>query len=389
MVFVVNSQAVVEGVGQTAFSKDSGKSADALIADAVLLACRDAGLDPADIDGILPCVHTTAPEPVASWFGMKDVRFTAENHTGGAAPVASLGQAKRAVETGGAKHVLIVTGYTGSSGPRVKDRPSDLPSQHFRRQLENPYGWTVPGQRYAMICRRYMHEYGLTKKQLGAIAVTMRQHAQLNPGAQMRGKDLTLDQYLSSRMIWDPFQLYDCSLETDGAAAVLVTLPEHSIAERHHDAEILAVEEGRPDTPDDLVNRPDFLRIGLDKAAPKVWEAVGMAPADIDAAMIYDCFTFELLHQLESAGFVPHGEGGRFVADGHIRLGGTLPVNTHGGHLSGGHMLGLNHVVETVLQLRGECGGRQIEGAEHIAVTGWGDLGDGSIAVLKRKKVNK
>lgn len=385
----VTPVAIVEGVGQTAFCKNSGRSAEALIAEAILLACKDAQLDPRDIDGILPCVHTTAPEPVASWFGMKDVRFTAENHTGGAAPVASLGLAKQAVESGAAKHVLIVVGYTGSSGPRVKDRPSDLPSQHFRRHLENPYGWTVPGQRYAMICRRYMHEYGLKKEQLGAIAVSARKHAQLNPRAQMHGRELTLEQYMTSRMVWDPFQLYDCSLETDGAAAVLVTLSDYAQTDRANDAFILGVEEGRPDTPDDLVNRPDYLAIGLDKAAPKVWAKVGLGPSDMDAAMIYDCFTFELLHQLESGGFVAHGEAGKFVGEGNITLGGSLPVNTHGGHLSGGHMLGLNHVVEGVLQLRGECGARQVVGAHHIAVTGWGDLGDGSIAVLKSEKVRK
>lgn len=385
----MTSHAVVEGVGQTAFTKNSGRSADSLIAEAVLLACKDAGIKPSEIDGIIPCVSTTAPEPLASGFGIENLRFSAEIHTGGAAPVASLRLAQQAVQSGAARHVLIVVGYVGSSGPRVKDRPSDLPSQHFRRQLENPYGWNVPGQRYAMICRRYMHERGLRKEELGAIAVSARRHAQRNPQAQMYGRELTMEQYLASRMIWDPYQLFDCSLETDGAAAVLVTLSDLVRTDRPHDAVILAVAEGRPETPDELTNRSDYLAIGLDKAAPEVWEATSLSPSEMDAAMIYDCFTFELLHQLESAGFTGHGEAGKFIVEGGIDLGGALPVNTHGGHLSGGHMLGLNHVVEAVLQVRGECGDRQVANARHVAVTGWGDLGDGSIAVMKRERVDK
>lgn len=379
--------AIVEGVGQTAYTRNSGRSAEALIAEAIIAAARDAAIHPSEIDGIVPCVSTTAPEPIASWFGIRNLAFTAEIHTGGSAPVASLRLAKQMVESGAARHVLIVVGYTGSSGPRVKDRPSDLPSQHFRRQLENPYGWTVPGQRYAMICRRYMHERGLRKETLGALAISARRHALRNPGAQMFGRaEITMDEYLASRMIWDPYQLFDCSLETDGAAAVLVSTPEHAVASRPWDASILHVAENRAETPDELTNRRDYLAIGLDKAAADTWEATGLGPGDMNAAMIYDCFTFELLHQLESAGFVAAGRAEGFIHSGGQDLGGALPINTHGGHLSGGHMLGLNHVIEGVLQVREQCGQRQVDDARRVAVTGWGDLGDGSIAVLQRAK---
>ncbi|MGV9867032.1 thiolase C-terminal domain-containing protein [Rhodococcus koreensis] len=385
----MSAQAIVEGVGQTAYTRLSGRTAESLTLEAIRLACKDAGIEPSEIDGIVPCVYSMPPEALASNLGIKNLRFTAEIHTGGAAPVASLRLAQLAVQSGAARHVLLVVGYTGSSGARVKDRPSDLPSQHLRRQLENPYGWAVPSQRYAMICRRYIHQYGLRKEELGAIAVSARKHANLNPQAQMHGRPLTMEQYLASRMITDPYQLFDCSLETDGAAAVLVTIPEHARTARPHDATIVAVAEGRPETPDDLTNRSDYLAIGLDHAAAQLWETTGLGPTDMDAAMIYDCFTFELLHQLESAGFAAHGEGGKFVSEGGIDLGGSLPVNTHGGHLSGGHMLGLNHVIEAALQIRGECGARQVENARHVAITGWGDLGDGSIAVMKRERLGK
>jgi acetyl-CoA acetyltransferase len=381
------TSAIVTGVGQTAYTRNSGRSADSLIAEAIIAAARDAGIHPSSIDGILPCVSTVAPEPIASWFGIRNLRFSAEIHTGGAAPVASLRLAKQAVETGAARHVLVVVGYTGSSGPRVKDRPSDLPSQQFREQLENPYGWTVPGQRYAMICRRYMHERGLRKETLGELAISARRHARRNPHAQMFGRnELTIDEYLGSRMIWDPYQLFDCSLETDGAAAVVVSASDHAVASRPWDASILHVAENRAEMPDELINRPDYLAIGLDKAAVDTWNATGLGPQDMDAAMIYDCFTFELLHQLESAGFVSEGGAEEFILAGSLDLGGVLPVNTHGGHLSGGHMLGLNHVIEAVLQVRGQCEARQVDDAQRVAVTGWGDLGDGSIAVLQRGK---
>lgn len=122
--------------------------------------------------------------------------------------------------------------------------------------------------------------------------------------------------------------------------------------------------------------------IGLNDAAPLVYERSGVSPSDIDAAMIYDCFTFEVIHQLEAAGFCPPGEGGPFAASGAIDIGGDLPVNTRGGLLSEGHLGGLNHVIEAVRQLRDEAGGRQVPGARMIAVSGWGDWGDGAYAIL-------
>lgn len=381
---MTSSAAVITGIGQTEYSRDSGRSETRLAVEAALVAAQDAGVQVRDIDGVVTFLHAVRAEELMSSLGLRGLRYSAEVAMGGASSVAALRHAKLAVESGSAEHVLIVRARNGCSGGRIHQRPSQLPSQHYRTQLEHPYGWNTAAQRYAMICRRYMHHYDLTREQLGAVAVAARAHAQLNPQAMMHGRELTMEQYLAGRMIADPYHLFDCCLETDGACAVLVSAREAK--DGPPAIRILGAAEGRPDTPDDLTNRPDLLAIGLAPAAAEVWRSTGLGPEDMDAAMIYDCFTFEVIHQLEAAGFAKEGEGGRFAASGAIRLGGALPVNTHGGLLSEGHLSGLNHVVEAVRQLRGDLGARQVEGARHVAVTGWGDLGDGSFAVLGNEK---
>lgn len=375
------SSVVISGIGQTEYSKQSGRSEVRLGMEAILNACADAQLDPREIDGIVSYKHNIGAEDVFANLGLNALRWSATLQMGGASAVGSLRLAADAIRLGEARHVVVVRARNGFSGARVHDRPSQLPSQQFRTSLETPYGWNSSSQRYAMIARRYMHEHDLSREQLGAVAVTMRAHAQLNPNAQMYGRELTLEQYLAGRMISDPYTLYDCSLETDGGCAVIISANDRSYG-RDTEAGILAVGEGHPESPDDLSNRSDLLRIGLDEAAPIAWNEAGLGPEDMDAAMIYDCFTFELLHQLEAAGFTAAGTSGAFVAAGNISLGGRLPVNTSGGLLSEGHLSGLSHVIEAVRQLRGECGSRQIEGVRHIAVTGWGDLGDGTLAVM-------
>lgn len=373
--------ACVTGIGNTEYSKKIDRPAEVLAIEATLAAAKDAGIDAGQIDGIINYPGHVTDDIIQAELSLNP-RFRTTIDIGGCSAVSALRVAGWAVLSGAANHVLIFRGLRGSSGVRKADRPSFLPGQPFRRHLEYTYGMNTPAQRYAVLCQRYKHEFGLDRRTLGEIAVAARVHANLNPGAQMYGRELTMEQYLTGRLVADPYTLFDCCLETDGASAVIV-----SARNGPRDIRILSIAEAQGVSPDDTSNRDPLLDIGLTQAANRVWNDLGMGPDDMDAAMIYDCFTFEVLHQIEEAGFAKHGEAAALIADGGIRLGGKLPINTHGGMLSEAHQAGLNHVIEAVRQLRGECGARQIENARLIAVTGWGQLGDGSFGVLGTQNV--
>ena len=379
----MRSRAAIVGVGQTEFSSNSRQSAARLATRATLLALADAGLSSDEIDGIVTFPHGPRADDIISDLGLPDVRFSASLQMGGASSVAALHVALVAIAAGEADVVLAFVARNGRSEAPVHDRAVRVTAgSQYRLGLEIPLGMNVPAQWYALLCRRHMHEFGTSRAALGSVAVAMRKHAQLNPQAQMYGRPLTMAQYHESPFIADPYKLLDCCLETDGASAVLITSAERARSGPWPPAIIAGVAQGRPDSPDDISGRHDLLATGLRKAAPRAFRMAGVTPKDVDAAMIYDCFTFEVIHQLEEAGFCPLGEGGPFVEEGNIELGSTLPVNPHGGLMSEGHMAGMNHIVEAVRQLRGVCGARQVQGAGVIAVTGWGDLGDGALAIL-------
>ncbi len=387
---MLKDKACIVGIGETGYCRKpgSGLSEEALQLRAAVAALDDAGLKGRDIDGILAFPNVGKCEAFAASLGSANLRFAAIIHMGGAAPVASLRLAAMAVATGAASHVLIPAGWNGYSGARVRqtvttDRNS-IPGGAIAWDYYLPQGLTVPPQWYALMARRHMHEYGTTHEQLGAVAVAMRRHAQLNPGAVMHGKPLTLADYLASPMLADPYRVNDCCLETDGAAACIVTTPERARDLGKTPVYIMGAAAGQPYPADEITNRRDFHATGLTIAAPEAFRMAGVTPEDADFAQIYDCFTFEVIQQLEEAGFCRRGEGGPFVEGGAIELGGRLPVNTHGGLLSEAHSLGIGHIVEAVKQLRGSAGARQVPGAEIGVVTGWGDFGDGSIAILRR-----
>jgi acetyl-CoA acetyltransferase len=345
-------------------------------------ALANAGVDASEVDAVVPVGGSIFTDDLIEDLRLRDAVFDASPAPGGNSGVCALGIAETIVRAGRGRVVLIVFSRNGSSASPIGARVASLPGQAFRTYIERPQGWVLPVQWYAMIARRHMIEFGTSKRALAAVALTAGAYAQKNPGAQMHGKPLTEEDYDSAAMISDPYQRWDCCLETDGAVALVVSAAD--VRAERGDIAVLAVESSRPTDPEDLTNRRDWFEIGLSKAAPAAYARAGLGPEDVDTAMIYDCFTFEVLHQLEEAGFCGRGASGDFVLSGAIAPGGGLPVNTHGGLLAEGHLGGVSHLVEGVRQLRGEAGDRQVPGARVCAVTGWGDWGDGSLALLGR-----
>jgi acetyl-CoA acetyltransferase len=245
-----------------------------------------------------------------------------------------------------------------------------------------PLGAIAPAQLYAPMARRHMEMFGTTSRQLAEIAVTTRYHASLQTNATMRSP-ITIEDHQASRMISDPLRLLDCSLESDGGAAIVISAPDRAKDMAKRPIMVMGVAEGHPDSPSAITQRPDLTTLGLAKAAPKAFGMAEITHSDIHVAEIYDCFTYIVMCQLEDLGFCKKGEGGSFIENGALGLNGRLPVNTHGGLLSQAHMAGMNHIVELTRQLRGEAQA-QVPNAEIGLVTGYGDMGDGAVAIMRR-----
>ena len=387
--------ACIVGVGETSYAKWGGitdKSEYELALDAVLGAVADAGLEMDDVDGLASFAEDRNDATfVAADLGLPELRYAAMSWLpGGGGACAAVAGAVAAVDSGTAEVVVVYRSLCQGQFRRFGRGPGNAPRaagakvpavRRARSLLDAhvaftmPFGVFGPPVAYAMVVRRHMHLFGTTAEHMGHVAVTTRAHAARNPRAVMGGRPMTMDDYFASRWVAEPFRLFDCCLENDGACAVVVTSAARAADTAKAPVAVLGAAQGTPrgfghgqysnvGMPDD-----DYASAGARGVAARLWRSAGVGPGDIDVAQIYDHFTGLVLLSLEDFGFCGRGEGGPYAASGALAWpDGALPTNTHGGSLSEAYIHGLNHIVEGVRQLRGEstC---QVAGAETCLVT--------------------
>lgn len=348
--------AATHGMGES-----PGLSSMDLAVGASLKALEQIGLTPQDVDGLFVAL----PDDFFSGLGLAEYlgvspRITENNRTGGSAFMTHAHWAALALAAGQCDVALI------AYGSNQRTATGGLVSSMPRSPYESPYRLPRPVGAYALAAARYMHECGLRREQLGAVALAARQWARLNPDAFMRDP-LSLDDYLGARMVADPLGVRDCCLVTDGAAAVVMVRAERAKDLVKTPAYLLgaaAATEHR-----DISSMPDLTCTAARLSGPRAFAQAGVRPQDVDVVQLYDAFTINTLLFLEDLGFCGRGEAGAFVEAGHIAPGGCLPVNTNGGGLSCVHpgMYGLFAIVEAVEQLMGRAGARQVADV-HLAV---------------------
>ncbi len=381
----LRDRAAIVGVGWTEYSKNSGVSTLTLALRAIVAALDDAGLGPGDADGVA-CHRvgdSAAAFAVAQSLGIRDLRYHLDQFGGGSNSAGVVGMAAMAVASGTAECVVCWRAINARSEHRMGGT-GRAPLVEGEFQYQAPYGFATPPQQFAMYTRAYLDAYGVRPEALGQVAIAQRAWAGQNERAMMRAP-LTLDDYLASRWIVEPLRLLDCCLETDAAVALVVTSADRAAHLRQVPVLVSGAAFGGGHT---LYSngRQDLTTTAAADMAPRLFASAGVTPSDIDVLELYDAFTPLVLLQLEDYGFCSKGEAAELVASGCTGPGGSLPVNTHGGHLSEGYVHGLNHVAEAVSQLRGDAGPRQVRGAELALATGQPGYvaGTSSALVLRR-----
>jgi acetyl-CoA acetyltransferase len=367
---------VTDAVSPTGELDTSGRALEARM---VREALDDAGLTLSDIDGVC---HTGGSVQFAEFLGIRP-RFTDSTTTGGSVFEVYVEHAASAIAAGVAECILVVFAQTprasrtaaarrGEAGGGRPQRPGNpFGGPDPRAEWETPYGLQGPVGSYALAASRHMHEFGTTPEQLATIAVRTREWASLNPRAKSR-EPLTIDDVLASDLIASPLHKLDCCLVTDGAGAFIVTSAARARDLAKPPVYVLGAATAH--THMMISQMPDLTTTPGAMTGPKAFAMAGIGPGDVDVLMGYDSFTITQLLHFEDLGFCAKGEGGPFVESTNIGPGGALPTNTNGGGLSYTHpgMYGMFLVVEAVRQLRGECGARQVPGAEVAVAHGSG-----------------
>jgi len=370
----LRNRAAIVGVGQTEFSKASGRSELQLACEASKAALDDAGLSPRDVDGFVTFTMDSSEEAeLARTLGVPMLTMFARIPYGGGAACAVVMQAAMAVATGAAEVVLCYRAFNERSGMRFGGAgmasAAMLPPW---LDWYGPYGLLSPAAWVALQARRYMHEYGVTNADFGRISVVDRKHAATNPNAWFYQRPITLEEHQQSKWIVEPvLRLLDCCQESDGGVALVVTTLERARDLRQAPAIIAAAAQGAAADGelmtsyyrDDITGLPE-----MGVVAKKLWADSGLTPADIQTAFLYDHFTPFVLVQLEELGFCKRGEAKDFATIENLSLGGRLPINTNGGLLGEAYIHGMNGVTEAVRQIRGTAC-NQVSNVEHVLVT--------------------
>ena len=385
----LDGEVAIVGVGEGDHSKASGRTHQEIAAQAIARALDDAGLEPADVDGLLYSGGMGAEfgeKEFHAHFGTSH-RILAAPRGGGMVWAATApAVAAEWLRRGEARHIVNVfaVSWATQRGEMIGGPGHFHAHERMKRHLEVPYGWFPQPVYFATIARRHMHQYGTRPEQLGAIAVACRRHANLHPGAVMREKTLTLEEYLARPMLFDPLRMEDCCLISDGGGAYVMSSFERARDLRPPLVVVEGVGDGRSHADVYRAEQGDFTATPQVFSAPAAFAMAGIRLRDVDVLALYDPFTIVALMQIEDMGFCAKGEGGAFVEGTALHFdGGKLPYNTHGGLLSHAYVLGISHVVELVRQLRGEAAA-QVPGAE-IAVYGGYTGAMASTLVLRRE----
>ena len=370
-------KAAIVGIGQTEFSKDSGRTELRMAVEATHAALAEAGLEPKDVDGITTfSMDHNEETDVAGNVGTSPLRFFSRVEYGGGAACAVVQQAALAVTSGLADVVVAYRSLNGRSWQRlggggVTGWGTSPRADVVRYSWYVPFGLATPAGWVAIRARRYMHSSGATSEDFGRVTVADRKHGANNPHAFFYNKPITLEEHQASRWIVEPLRLLDCCQESDGAVAVVVTSVERARDLKQKPAVIAAASQGAAPGQatvtnyyhDDITTMPEVQLMG-----DELWKQSGVGPEDIKTAILYDHFTPFVLTQLEELGFCERGEAKEFVRDGHLELGGRLPINTNGGQLAEAYIHGMNGIAEGVRQIRGTSV-NQVADAEHVLVT--------------------
>jgi acetyl-CoA acetyltransferase len=362
----------IVGAAESAFGKVPDRTELDLHGEAATLALAEAGIAKDDVDGLfsltqdyLRCPSTT----VAEYLGIRP-RYEDSTSTGGSSFEVMLEHAFAALEARRIDVALITYGSTQLSSAGRRLGVAYAPISHIAQQYEEPHGLNIAAS-YALAAKRHMHEFGTTSEQLAEIAVTMRRHAGLNPLARYRDP-ITVDDVLASRMIADPLHKLDCCVVSDGGGALVLTRADR--AREGSQPPVWVLGSAHASSHLHIADMPDLTTTVAADTGRRAFAEAGIAPSDVDLLMAYDSFTITALLALEDLGFCAKGEGGPFVADGSIALGGVLPTNPDGGALSCNHpgMRGIFLLIEAVRQLRHQGGPRQVADAEIAVAHGVG-----------------